>query len=106
MLLDLPESTCMEFVRSRMQKWFHDRRDHAEKSICPLMEATSKFFTDNIESSHCLKANPVDNILYLVKDGRKDGIVNLKEKTCTCRKFEFKLLPCRHAIVAIRYLIY
>ena len=70
------------------------------------MEATSKFFTDNIESSHCLKANPVDNILYLVKDGRKDGIVNLREKTCNCQKFQMELLLYRHAATAIRYLIY
>ena len=64
-----------------------------------------EFLTDSIESSHCLEAKPLDNILYLVKDGRKDGIVNLKEKTCSCWKFQFELLPCQHVVVAIRYLI-
>ena len=99
----LPICTCVEFVRSRMQKWFNDRRNHALTSTCPLTEAASDFLTDSIECSHSLEANPVDNSIYLVKDGRKDGIVNLKEKTCSCRKFQFELLPCRHAVAAIRY---
>ena len=101
----LPICTCMEFVRSWMQKWFHDRRNHALTSTCPLTEATSDFLTDSIECSHSLKANPIDNSIYLVKDGRRDGIINLKEKTCSFRKFQFELLPCRLAVAAIRYLI-
>ena len=68
----LPICTCVEFVRSRRQKWFNDRRNHALTSTCPLTEATSDFLTDSIECSHSLKANPVDNSIYLVKDGRKD----------------------------------
>ena len=100
----LPICTVVEFVCSLMQKWFHDRHNHAETSISPLTDATSEFLTDSIEFSHCLKAKPVDNI-YLVKDGCKDDIINLKEKTCTYRKFEFKLLLCQHVIAVIMYLI-
>ena len=100
----LPICTCVEFVRSRMQKWFHDRRNHALTSICPLTEAASDFLTNSVECSHSLEANSVDNSIYLVKDGRKDSIVNLKEKTCSCRKFQLELLPCRHVVAAIRYL--
>ena len=66
---------------------------------------TSDFFIDIIESSNYLEANSIDNSIYLIKDGRKDGIVNLKKKTCSCRKFQLELLPCRHAVAAIRYLI-
>ena len=101
----LPICTCVEFVRSRMQKWFHDRHNHAETSTCPLTKAASDFLTDSIECSHSLEANLVDNSIYLVKDGRKNGIVNLKEKTCSCRKFQLELLSCQHAVAAIRYLI-
>ena len=97
----LPICTCMEFVRSQMQKWFHDRHNHAETSTYPLPETASNFLTDSIECSHSLEANPVDNSIYLVKD----GIVKLKEKTCSCRKFQLELFPCRHVVAAIRYLI-
>ena len=77
----------MEFVHSLMQKWFHDRYNHAETSTCPLTQAASNFLTDSIKSSHSLEANPTDNSIYLVKDGRKNDIVNLKKKTCSFRKF-------------------
>ena len=70
-----------------MQKWFHDRRNHAETSTCPLTKMASDFLTDIIESSNCLEATPIDNSIFLVKDDRKNDIVNLKEKTCSCRKF-------------------
>ncbi|KAK0572686.1 hypothetical protein LWI29_035455 [Acer saccharum] len=36
-------------------------------------------------------------------DGEKDGLVNLSEKTCTCREFQNDLLPCCHALAAIRF---
>ncbi|KAK0607983.1 hypothetical protein LWI29_023554 [Acer saccharum] len=36
-------------------------------------------------------------------DGEKDGLVNLYEKTCTCREFQNDLLPCCHALAAIRF---
>ena len=99
----LPICTFVEFLCSLMQKWFHDRHNHAETSTCPLTKVAFGFLTVTIESSNCLEANPIDYSIYLVKDGRKDGIVNLKEKTCNCRKFQFELLPYRHAVAAIRY---
>ncbi|KAK0591406.1 hypothetical protein LWI29_001239 [Acer saccharum] len=36
------------------------------------------------------------------RDGNKDGLVNLSEKTC-CMKFQVDKLPCRHALAAIRF---
>ncbi|KAK3210830.1 hypothetical protein Dsin_015536 [Dipteronia sinensis] len=38
-----------------------------------------------------------------VKDGNKDGLVNLSKKTCSCTKFQVDKLPCRHALAAVRY---
>ncbi|TXG69643.1 hypothetical protein EZV62_004578 [Acer yangbiense] len=53
---------------------------------------------------HELKlVNPVDNVNFNVKDGEKDGLVNLSEKTCTCKEFQNDLLPCSHALAAIRF---
>ena len=46
---------------------------------------------------------PIDNVNFNVKDGDKDGLVNLSEKTCTCKEFQNDLLPCSHALAAIRY---
>ena len=53
----LPICTLVEFVHILMQKWFHDRRNHAKTSTCPLTNVASEFLTDSIESSNCLEAN-------------------------------------------------
>ncbi|TXG68965.1 hypothetical protein EZV62_003900 [Acer yangbiense] len=52
---------------------------------------------------HELKRVNPDNVNFNVKDGEKDGLVNLSEKTCTCKEFQNDLLPCSHALAAIRF---
>ncbi|KAK2653129.1 hypothetical protein Ddye_012985 [Dipteronia dyeriana] len=47
--------------------------------------------------------HPIDSVNFNVKDGNKDGLVNLYEKTCSCSKFEVDKLPCQHALAATRY---
>ncbi|KAK2659004.1 hypothetical protein Ddye_005537 [Dipteronia dyeriana] len=47
--------------------------------------------------------HPIDSVNFNVKDGNKDGLVNLSEKTCSCAKFEVDKLSCRQALAAIRY---
>ncbi|KAK0598959.1 hypothetical protein LWI29_001087 [Acer saccharum] len=46
---------------------------------------------------------PIDLVNFNVKDGNKDRLVNLSEKTCSCMKFQVDKLPCRHALAAIRF---
>ena len=45
----------------------------------------------------------MDNSVYHVKGGTKDRVVNLTDKTCTCRRFNLDLIPYSHACAAIRY---
>ncbi|TXG46823.1 hypothetical protein EZV62_026117 [Acer yangbiense] len=53
---------------------------------------------------HQLKlVNPGTITAIKTNDGEKDGSVNLSEKTCTCREFQNDLLPCCHALAAIRF---
>ena len=49
---------------------------------------------------------PVDHVTYQVKDGLKDRVINLNNRTCTYRRFQIDLFPCSHACTAIRYVLY
>ncbi|TXG54031.1 hypothetical protein EZV62_019287 [Acer yangbiense] len=54
---------------------------------------------------HQLKlVNPGTITAIKTNDGEKDGLVSLSEKTCSCREFQNDLLPCCHALAAIRYI--
>ena len=47
---------------------------------------------------------PMDSKLFQVRDGQKDGLVNLLDSSCSCRKWDLSLLPCRHVMAVCRYL--
>ncbi|KAL5537977.1 hypothetical protein UlMin_045921 [Ulmus minor] len=46
---------------------------------------------------HTLQLNPVT---YHVKRGELEGVVDIFNKTCTCKEFDIDKLPCVHAIAA------
>ena len=45
----------------------------------------------------------MNNSVYHVKGGTKNRVVNLTDKTYTCRRFNLDLIPCSHACAAIMY---
>ena len=45
----------------------------------------------------------MDKYDYHVKGETKARVVNLTDKTYTCRRFNLDLIPCSHACAAIRY---
>ena len=45
----------------------------------------------------------MDKYVYHVTGGTKDRVVNLTDKSYTCRRFNLDLIPCSHACAAIRY---
>ncbi|XVF66597.1 hypothetical protein PTKIN_Ptkin10aG0050100 [Pterospermum kingtungense] len=40
---------------------------------------------------------------YNVKNGLKSYVVNLKDRTCSCRSFDLDLMPCSHAVATISF---
>ncbi|KAK0599945.1 hypothetical protein LWI29_010074 [Acer saccharum] len=86
-----------------IQKWFYKRRTKAEKTRTQLTpQATALIKARNYDSEKYTVC-PIDLVNFNVKDGNKDGLVNLSEKTCSCMKFQVDKLPCRHALAAIRF---
>ncbi|XP_071713657.1 uncharacterized protein [Rutidosis leptorrhynchoides] len=48
------------------------------------------------------KAIPSTNNLVEVRDGRKNGLVNLADKVCSCGQWPGSGIPCGHVIAAAR----
>ncbi|XP_021296815.1 uncharacterized protein LOC110426064 [Herrania umbratica] len=83
------------------QRWFQNRYDEAVKVTTPLspwvVKQLSKWFND----AHHFVVKPINRVEFELKDGKKDRLVNLSKKTCSCCEFQTDLLPCNHAIAAI-----
>ncbi|KAK2656209.1 hypothetical protein Ddye_009261 [Dipteronia dyeriana] len=102
----LPITTLVEYVRDMMHKWFHERLDAASRNTTQLSRWATEKLTKKNETSHKYMVRPIDHVNFNVKDGEKDDLVNISEKTCPCKQFQNDLLPCSHALAAIRYIFY
>ena len=90
----LPITRLMESICAMLQKWFHNRRIFAERTATPLTRRVSSIFQKNSADSEIYTAESVDKYVYHVKGETKDRVVNLTDKTCTCRSFNLDLIPC------------
>ena len=99
----LPITPLMESIHAMVQKWFNNRRIFAERTDTPLTKRVSSILQKNSADSEIYTVEPVDKYVYHVKGETKNRVVNLTDKTCTCRRFNLDLIPCSHACAAIRY---
>ncbi|TXG73466.1 hypothetical protein EZV62_002045 [Acer yangbiense] len=100
----MPITTMVEYIREMIQKWFYKRRAKVEKTQTQLSPWATELIKERNYDSEKYTVCPIDLVNFNVKDGNKDGLVNLSEKTCSCMKFQVDKLPCCHALAAIRLL--
>ena len=100
----MPITTMVGFIIEMIQKWFYKRRTKAEKNRTQLTPWATALIKERNSDSEKYTVCPIDLVNFNVKDGNKDGLVNLSQKTCSCMKFQVDKLPCRHALAAIRLL--
>ena len=79
--------TLVEFICSLMQTWFYDRRNVVERTNTILTFAASLHVMRNSDAAQYLIVKSVDHVTYHVKDGMKDRVINLNNRTCTCHRF-------------------
>ncbi|KAK2648690.1 hypothetical protein Ddye_016179 [Dipteronia dyeriana] len=96
----LPVTKLVEHICGLLQKWFWERREATTKMCTPLTKWAEKRLRRRTNKSRCYLVHPINLYEHHVVDGYLNGLVNLSDKTCTCRKFQLDQLPCRHALVA------
>ena len=100
----LPITIMAEFLRKTMQKWYHERRTVAAEMKTNLTHWASLQVEQSIKEAGAWTVFPVDSNLFQVRDGQKDGLVNLLDHSCSCRKWDLSQLPCGHVMAVCRYL--
>ena len=84
---------------------FYERREDAASTEKPLSPIAFEYVQKSLDASQYMNVIPVNKLTYHVMGLHKEHVVNLKRKTCTCRRFQLDLLPCAHAAAVIRYFI-
>ncbi|GJW24265.1 mutator type transposase [Tanacetum coccineum] len=86
--------------------YFSGRAHFIQKCDGPLTPAVAKLFDKIKTASTGCTVEWNGSELYQDKGSHPEQyVVNLTQKTCSCRKWEISGIPCKHAIVAIHDMI-
>ncbi|XP_073152970.1 uncharacterized protein [Henckelia pumila] len=98
---EYPITALIEHIRSVMQKWFYERLEEAKACMTQLTPKFEEILRKTLDASSILKVNPVTTHEFQVGlDTTNMDVVNVAQRTCSCKKFEILEIPCRHALVA------
>ncbi|GKB36216.1 mutator type transposase [Tanacetum coccineum] len=99
---DSPIITALEYVREYLMKRIVIVQKVIQKCDGPLTPAVAKLFDKIKAASTGCTVEWNGSELYQVKGSHLEQyVVNLTQKTCSCRKWEISGIPCKHAIAAI-----
>ncbi|XP_050224634.1 uncharacterized protein LOC126674254 [Mercurialis annua] len=99
---DLPITTLLEYLRSLVQEWSYSNRFLARSTFTALSKRGEDILNDNyIQSLRLVVSNSTDTLKSVI-DQTTTFIVDLEDKTCTCRKFQLDGIPCPHAMAILK----
>ncbi|KAM6551781.1 hypothetical protein CsatB_001589 [Cannabis sativa] len=88
-------TTLMECLRAQIQEWTYNNRNEAQKCTTRLTPSSEKKLIGNY-------VKPANQNLFEVIDEDRTRIVNLKDRTCTCNRFQKDEMPCNHAVTVMK----
>ncbi|VVA34667.1 PREDICTED: FAR1-RELATED SEQUENCE, partial [Prunus dulcis] len=101
----LPVVHLIGEIVNLLVKWFTERRELAlncTTTLCPNFG--EKKLRNRLEDAARMNVVKVNNAQYNVLDGDMDGLVDLTNNSCSCRKFQLEQLPCKHVVAVCRFL--
>ncbi|XP_024014435.1 uncharacterized protein LOC112088397 [Eutrema salsugineum] len=94
-----PIVRLVDDIRSLLTRWFAKRRVNANNMATTL--TTGVLLQEaRVEDAKLLPVQEIDQHRAEVLGTTSAHVVNLTEKTCTCRRFDLDKIPCVHAIAA------
>ncbi|XP_020878799.1 uncharacterized protein LOC110227734 [Arabidopsis lyrata subsp. lyrata] len=101
MARDYPVISILESLRTTLVTWFALRREAAQQEGNILPPKVNEMVIENFEKGAGYVVLKIGEANYEVRDRNDSGfVVNLWERTCTCREFQLLTIPCSHAIAA------
>jgi hypothetical protein len=98
---DKPILTMIDTIRRKLMRRFQVNRASIAKmsgKLCPKIQV--KVDKAGVKASECLLLYAGEG-KYEVNYRQQKFVVNLREKTCGCKKWDITGIPCHHAISAI-----
>ncbi|XP_071714879.1 uncharacterized protein [Rutidosis leptorrhynchoides] len=101
----LPITMLLEFFRASVQEWFWEHRNTADGLTTPVTPYAERKLGKRNRKSISWTVKPISQVKFEVLDMKKGGKVNLQDKTCTCKQWQFFGIPCGHVMAIARYFV-
>nr|KAJ0189519.1 hypothetical protein LSAT_V11C800422950 [Lactuca sativa] len=99
---DKPIITCLEFIREYLTKRIVNVHKVLDKCKCSLSTTATTILENNKTEANKMRVLFSGADKYQVTGlWMEQYVVNLKERSCTCRKWDITGIPCQHAIAAM-----
>ncbi|KAH9718026.1 SWIM-type domain-containing protein [Citrus sinensis] len=96
-----PVTHLVDHFRKTLQQWFYDRKIVAESMSTRLTMWADEIVGERRILAERMTVRPVSqHRFHVLGGGMKEGIVDIYERTCSCRVFQLDQLVCAHAITA------
>ncbi|KAH9659886.1 SWIM-type domain-containing protein [Citrus sinensis] len=96
-----PIAHLIDHFRKTLQQWFYDRKLVAESMSTRLTTWADEIVGERRILAERMTVRPVSqHRFHVLGGGMKEGIVDIHERTCSCRVFQLDQLVCAHAIAA------
>ncbi|XP_075087491.1 uncharacterized protein LOC107769006 [Nicotiana tabacum] len=99
---ELPIQQLLEEIRMLINRWNYTNRNTAQTTFTKLIVKYNAILDENFDASQHMMVRPSTENLHLVIDSGRLFIVCLRERTCSCRRFQLDQIPCPHAWVILR----
>ncbi|XP_071728301.1 uncharacterized protein [Rutidosis leptorrhynchoides] len=99
---DKPIITCFEFVREYLMKRVVNVINRMSKCQGALTPSATKIFEGNQKDAHKLTVLWNGDGKYQVNGPHGEQVVvDIVNKVCACRRWEFTGIPCKHVVVVL-----
>ncbi|KAM6587275.1 uncharacterized protein LOC115717892 [Cannabis sativa] len=78
------------------------KQEKAQKTTTFLIPKAEKKLVNNFVNSLTENIKPINDSMFEVVELTRSWVINLKEKTCSCNRFQIDELPCAQALAVIK----
>ncbi|KAL0308770.1 UNVERIFIED_CONTAM: hypothetical protein Sradi_5819300 [Sesamum radiatum] len=98
-----PVLTLLNGLRAKLMSHLQNRREKALKWSNSIVPNVVKVLNDARDESRNCKLLVAGQFQFEVQDGNVHYVVNLAHRTCDCRVWDIRGIPCRHVALGITY---
>uniref|UniRef100_A0A1S3Y989 SWIM-type domain-containing protein n=1 Tax=Nicotiana tabacum TaxID=4097 RepID=A0A1S3Y989_TOBAC len=98
---DLSIHNLLDYLMKLVASWNNTNRNRAMATGTTLSTKYEILLRDRIIASRRMTVIPSNEHLFTVIDDGRQFVVCMRERQCSCRRFQMDVIPCEHALAIV-----